>query len=1402
MTDQDTASRSSEHHTRLTAAERLIWTGQRLDPGSPLYNMALAFDIQGPVEAKALAEAVQRLVDREPVLRTVYQEKHGRPIRVVLPTLDLPLEVWDLPEAGVSDAEVQTRLEQRTRTVMRLDGPLLDACLVRRSPERALLYLNQHHIATDASSTGILFRRLGEVYREVLEGGEPPAAYPSFLDWVEREAGSPASDRLASAAAHWRNGAEAFDANLPLYGRPGPGSGRTTRVRIPLGPERSEALRRLTEEAPFRSLTRQQSRYLVFATVVLAWLHRVSDETAVSLGSPWHHRPSATLRETLGLFIELYPLRVRIDDEESFGSLGRKVATAAMETLRYAVPGAADSPHARGYGVVLNYITARMGDFAGMPAESNWIHSGFGDPDHRIRLQVHDFDEAGEPTLDFDLDVETFDAEARRWVVDHFLRLFDALAEDPSARLADVPLVTPAEEAVFAPPGPLHPEPASVLPSLQAVAERRAGEPAVVSGPVALTYEELFTRARTVARGLQARGIGPGRVVGLHLGPSTDLIVACLGVLQAGAAYLPLDPGYPAERLDGMVEDAGADLVLAGTDPSSARPWPVATISVAALLEEAAGAIDGEPPEAAPAADQLAYVLFTSGSTGRPKGVEITHGALSDYAHWAARTYAPDGPVRMPLFTSPAFDLTVTSIFTPLLSGGTVVVYEAPGGGEVDSGALRVRRVFEDDLADVVKVTPSHLGLVRDLDLSDSRLRRIIVGGEDLKTSVARRIHEALGGRVEIFNEYGPTEATVGCMIHRYDPEQDAAGSVSIGRPAANAVIRVADHRGLPTPRGVVGEICVRGPRLAHGYRGRPELTDAAFVPVPDAPHEHMYRTGDRGRWTPDGTIEFLGRSDDQVKVRGIRIELGEVEAALSRHPAVHEAAAKRVTAGPPSAEHCVRCGLQAAHPEAQIDGEGVCAVCRRFDRERERVQAYFGEEADLERLLAKAREAATGPYDTLMLYSGGKDSTYALCRVVELGANPLVFLLDNGYISEQAKANVRRVVDQLGLDLHVAESSAMDEIFADSLQRFSNVCQGCFKAIYTLALNVAVDKGIPALVTGLSRGQIFETRLADLYRRGVYDPDDVDRLILEARKAYHRMPDAVTRNLDMEIFETDDILDSIQFIDFYRYVDVELDELLSYVGRHTPWIRPSDTGRSTNCLINDAGIWVHTTERGFHNYTLPYSWDVRLGHKERDAAMAELDDDLDPVEVRTMLDAVGYREHEPPEPEARLVGYYTADADIPPSEFRSVLAETLPRDVIPSSFVRLDAMPLTPNGKVDRAALPEPPADRPLLEARYVAPRNRDEQMLTDIWREVLGLQEIGVEDDFFELGGDSMHCIQIVAVARERGIVLTPRDLFAHPTVAALAEVARVEDSQPALQAATASASELAELAEEFGS
>jgi acyl-CoA synthetase (AMP-forming)/AMP-acid ligase II/acyl carrier protein len=529
--------------------------------------------------------------------------------------------------------------------------------------------------------------------------------------------------------------------------------------------------------------------------------------------------------------------------------------------------------------------------------------------------------------------------------------------------------------------------------------------------------------------------------------------------------------------------------------------------------------------------------------------------------------------------------------------------------------------------------------------------------------------------------------------------------------------------------------------------------------------------------------MEFLGRADHQVKIAGARIELGEIEARLLEHDDVRECvvdivnplairAAKRLT-------YCTRCGLASNVPGTSYDATGVCNVCRGLDTYVEKAQAYFKSPDELKALVAEMRATKTGEYDCLVLLSGGKDSTYMLYQLCDLGLTPLVFTLDNGFISDEAKGNIRRVVDSLDVDLVIGGTPHMNEIFVDSLKRFANVCNGCFKTIYTLATNLAHEKGIRYIVTGLSRGQFFETRLTEeVFQHEDFDVAKLDDLVLEARKAYHRREDAVSCHLEVDIFRDDGVFRDIQFVDFYRYWSVPLAELHAYLRQRTPWLRPSDTGRSTNCLINDVGIYVHKKQRGFHNYSLPYSWDVRLGQKTRAEAMAELEDEIDESRVQQILRQIGYSESAQTSETTinRVAAYYVSDKVLTAVELRAHLATWLPDYMLPTYFVRLEKLPLTSNGKVDRQALPAFCYEH-IHAAQDVAgggPRTETEKALAAIWRDLLMVENIGINDDFFDLGGQSLVAMKALSRIRDAFEVDLPLgNLFERPTIAGLAEV-----------------------------
>ena len=1422
--DQDAREASNDSRPQsiaMTASQKLLWTGQRLVPNAPLYNMVLVHRIEGALDPERLGRAFARLVEGSDALR----------IRVV-----------DHPDAeatlGLAGAATLERLDgvgadgrswsgaqgiqwaqERARIPIPVDGQnaLVDGALVHLGPQRWLLYLGQHHLIADAWSASICLARLGELYAG--DGGEgDPSGRPQFATFAASAAELEGRAAFGRARSYWESRPPAPPEGTGFYGglRPARASARTDRVECPLGPERSRQLQALAKRPGIAGLSADLSIMQLFAVSLTALMQRVgAGHASQSILIPIHHRTTKALRETIGPLMEVLPARVDCAPGATFRSVYGSVRSEFHSLLRHALPGACAVANTRGVDVVLNYITARFGDFAGMPTRTTWIHPDHGDPSHGLRLQVHDFHGSGEFHLQFDMQCDVFGAAEREALPRHLCALIDGMLRDFDAEIQTVPLVSESELEELA-RGKADPDPmADQEPSVLAAFHARATEgPASVairerSGSGVwhdLSYGALRSRAQAFAAALRRRGIGPGDLVALHLPRSIDFAVAVLGTMESGAAYLPLDTASPAPRLGKVIADSSPVLLV--VDPLSplSERYPGQTATVADLEGEDPGTLASEAPCVR---QNLAYVIYTSGSTGAPKGVEISHGALASYVLWARAAYVSGveagspgvaggsarvftgEPVSAAFFSPTSVDLSVTSLFVPLCSGGTVHLYRETIG---EHQGLVVLDVFEDDPADLIKLTPAHLALLLERGGKGyERLRTLVVGGENLTRSLALRAQDAFGERVAIFNEYGPTEATVGCLIHRFDGQKDAGKSVPIGRPIPGARAYIVDRHGGLLPPGVPGELWIGGQGLAEGYLGQPGLTEQRFRPDPFAsastPGARVYSTGDLVREDPaTGLLVYLGRRDGQVKVQGVRIELGEVEAAIQEHPGVASSAAGlyRATAasGPrvradawDDVRYCARCGLASNHPDAHMEGHEVCAVCVEFDGYRDAAEHYFGTPDEMRALLGEPRGASGKAPDCMALLSGGKDSTYALYQLVEMGYTPLVFSLDNGYISEGAKGNIRRVVEHLGLELVMATTPSMNAIFKDSLSQFSNVCQGCFKTIFTLSTNLARERGITRIVTGLSRGQIFETRLAPIYRAGIRDPEEVDRYVLDAKRSYHRIDDAVSKHLDVSAFQSDAVFEDVQYVDFYRYHDVPLAEVLEFIGTRAAWRRPEDTGRSTNCLINDVGIRVHKEERGFHNYALPYSWDVRLGHKTRDECLDELNDDIDEERVAEILREVGGgpgSDGDGDQASMRLAGYYVPGEGAPsPMELREFLEQRLPAGMVPASLVPLEVLPLTESGKVDRARLPDPSGEA--ASHGPVPPSNATEHSLLEVWKGVLGLVEIGVEDHFLDLGGDSILSLQVVARARAAGLELSPRDVFDAPTVRLLSELAK---------------------------
>ncbi|MGB1504290.1 MAG: amino acid adenylation domain-containing protein [Acidimicrobiales bacterium] len=1360
-----------------TRTQRLIWASQRRHDGIPLANMGERVRIRGPLDPRRFVAAFDAVVRKVDVLRSVVEPDGARIGVLAAPpaqTLVLDVPVDELEEWSVE------------RIAQPIDATtcVYDSVLLHHGDEDWTWWLDIHHIAIDAWGAARLADAVSTAYRH---DGSPHDAdlddvvAGSFFDSV-----SPDDEATATRAAEWAQDAQTAGPQAPLTPY-GPRGERTTRVdRCPLPRDGWHESLAEALQGPYRALSPELSLLALSAMATTIAMRRFDGRSSVVVGVPVHHRSGRSGSTAIGPMMELYPMVVTFDDSETHREMFARTVRSVMQVLRRARPGESpDTP----FEVVLNVTTARWDTFAGYPARRDWVRSGHVEPNHAIRVQVFDeFDPSveGDHVLRWELDLNcglSIDG-SHRALPRHFAAILQGILDRPDDQAGRTAVIDSHERQDLA---ALNPRPlvrGIDRPVHDVIRERLTDAPddiVVEHGAVTITGSEFDRRADALAHRLVADGLRLGDPVGLRMGRSIEVLIAVHGVLRAGGRFVFLDPADPVGRHETIAADAGLFTILdrlpseATTDPDTTDAPDLPTVDL----------------------DDGAYILYTSGSTGLPKGVPISHRGLADYLDFAVESYCdPANPPWVALHSALVFDLSITSVFLSMLTGGRTVVFDT-------DPVEALGQISRDPRITFLKGTPSQLEILTRVADGPLPIDTFVVGGEAFRRPVADRVRARCAGPVRIFNEYGPTEAVVGCMIHEYDPENDLGVDVPIGYAAPGSRLVVLDALGEVAPPGVWGELFVHRPGMATGYLNRPELTLERFGPPPVTDDDRLvlgddeallhstvwYRTGDRVRVERLGVLVYGGREDDQLKVNGIRLEPAEVEAALVSHPAIDNAlvrvwqptdAANRI-----DVRRCAQCGLGVDVPGVNIDALGVCSVCRQFEEVEPQTRDWFRTPADLDARLRAARERRTGDYDCLHLLSGGKDSTYALYQLVERGWKVHALTLDNGFISEGAKENVRRSIADLGITHEFATTDAMNAIFADSLDRYSNVCQGCYKTIYTLAVARAEALGIPVIVTGLSRGQFFETRLVPhQFEAGRFDPAAIDATVLEARRVYHATHDAVTELLpEQRVFDDPTVLDRLEFLDFYRYVDVPLHELYDFLEHRAPWVRPADTGRSTNCLINVAGIRVHQQERGYHNYAEPYSWDVRLGHKTRDEALEELDDLIDETEVAAILGEIGYE----PKTQGVLTAWYQSvnGVDLDPDELRRSLRERLPAHAIPSAFVRLDEVPLAASAKADPDLLPAPTRFHRRGGAG-VRPETPTEERLVAIWGELLGLDSVGITDDFFDLGGASLDALAVVArIDAAFGTDLPDAAVFRARTIA---ELAAIVDGAEAITAPTA--------------
>jgi natural product biosynthesis luciferase-like monooxygenase protein/amino acid adenylation domain-containing protein len=879
-------------------AQQRLWFLERLRPRNGAYNVYTAFRLEGALDRVRLRAAIAQVCRRHEVLRTVFVERRGEPYQEILPDGGFAWSAFDLAHLSSAAADAQWhRLSQlETSSGFNLaNGPLFRALIVRVAPREHRLLLNLHHTITDGSSMAILFGELLAIYRG---DGLPNLAlqYADYSAWQRRAAGV---ERLARGVELWRRRLEGWPhlTDLPTD-RPRLGSDLSAGAAIPLSWTAAQVDR-------LRAVGRAAQATL-FNVLLTAWqsvLARFSGQTRLAIGTPIEDRPHPDLEGLIGFFVNTVVLRCDVREECGFEQL-----LAATKAEAVSAQELADTPYTK----VVEAL--RRGERAGSAGDLFSLLFAFQPPPKAAEpprgLVVEPLPLAGrtakfEVTLsvgetvsgglvgEIELATSLFDPTTIARLAGSFMAFLDLAASGEPRSVWDWELVPAAErwqitgewnDRDVAPSAPI-----GLAEHFERAAERWPDGVAVESDSEQLTYGELDRRAKRLAERFLSLGIGPDQVVAIGLERSISWVVAILATLEAGGAFLALDPRLPAARQAFLLAEGKAVLgVAAGADRALFSTFPGPVIDPSSEPNGLALAADRRPARHRSNPEGLAYVVFTSGSTGKPKAVMVSDRAAVNHMTWLQRSFPLQRQDALLVKTPTIFDASIWEVFCPLFRGARLVL--APAGAHRDP-TLLVDLIAERQ-ATLFQAVPTLLDLVVEQPrLASCRsLRRVFSGGEALPSRIVVRLHQSLPD-VEVVNLYGPTEATIDATFTRVDREETRP-VVPIGRPIDNVAARVLDLRGVPVPIGVTGDLLLGGAALARGYLGRPELTAERFVPdaVGATFGARLYRTGDRARFLADGRLEFLGRGDRQVKLRGMRIELSEIESVLAADSAVAQA--------------------------------------------------------------------------------------------------------------------------------------------------------------------------------------------------------------------------------------------------------------------------------------------------------------------------------------------------------------------------------------------------------------------------------------------------------------------------------------------------------------------------------
>ncbi len=870
----------------LTHPEKRIWYLEKIYPNTSFNNIGGYVRISGNINFGVLGEAINLVIKKNDAMRFNVLEDEDMVSQYVKPYEKYTLDFNDFSTFDEPMIEFSRWMENLAKTSFKLiNNNLFYFAFFKIADNDCGYVIKLHHFIADGWSVNIITNQVTEYYLKLINNEViDDCNENSYLDYLVSEKSYINSEKFLKNKAFWN---EKFK-TIPQFAQY-KGSYNTAGARKSCYVDRDRTLnlKKYIQET-------KSSLNTFFMAVFLIYLHKVTQENDLVIGSPVLNRSNKKERDMIGMFTSTIPFRFEINPsftvEEMIYEVNKELRKCfynqkypydlLVQDLELNKKGVSDL-----YNICVNYYnTKHETSLMGATVENIEFYNG--NQVYSLQLVIKDWTDSGNLTLNYDYKVDLYTEKQIEDMHNHICNIIDEILVKPNVLIKDISLLSQLEKNKllydFNKTKNNYPKNKTIYQLFMEQVEKTPNKTAVRLENIEVTYSQLNERSNKLARVLVGYGVGQNVIVGLMMTHSIECIVAILAILKAGGAYLPIDINYPTERVDFMLTDSEINVIITNLEESHfddiSFNGEILFFDDINLENVQASNLNSRSDK-----DDLAYIIYTSGSTGKPKGTMINHMGLVNYTWWAKKVYTNGTEEAFPLYSSLAFDLTVTSIFTPLISGNEIIIYQE------DDKEYVLYKILKDNKATVMKLTPAHLALLKELDNTNSNITKLIVGGEDLKVNLARRVYESFGGKVQIFNEYGPTETVVGCMLHQYDYVEDKETSVPIGVPADNVQIYILDKNLEPVPINEVGEIYISGDGVSKGYLNRPKETKERFVNNHFIDGMIMYKTGDLAKFLDNGIIEYVGRSDHQVKIKGYRIELKEIEEHLLKYEGIKE---------------------------------------------------------------------------------------------------------------------------------------------------------------------------------------------------------------------------------------------------------------------------------------------------------------------------------------------------------------------------------------------------------------------------------------------------------------------------------------------------------------------------------